>query len=139
MSQEEIIKHLEDKGVSPTANRILIYKTMLRMNRPMRVADLEEELITMDKSSIFRVMTLFAQHDVVDTFEDGRAIEMYELCGSEGKCDNSDAHLHFYCEKCHRSYCLKELKPHDIDLPKNFIANSYSFVVRGICSNCKIR
>jgi Fur family ferric uptake transcriptional regulator len=136
MSEADIINKLEHKGVKPTSNRILVLKTLERMARPMSISDLEKELVTMDKSSIFRVMAIFHEHDVVDSFEDGRGQEMFEICGSEGRCDNSDAHLHFYCEKCHQSYCLKELKPNEINLPEGFLARSTSFVINGICSEC---
>ena len=37
----------------------------------------------MDKSSIFRTLTLFIEYDVVHTFEDGRGIVNYELCGEK--------------------------------------------------------
>jgi Fur family transcriptional regulator, ferric uptake regulator len=134
---EDLIKRLEDKGIKPTSNRILVLREMIKANHPMSLSEIEDALLTLDKSSIYRVMELFAKNDVVDTFEDGRGIQMYELCQAQGHCDNSDAHLHFYCEKCHKSYCLKELKPQDLNLPEGFSIHSISFVINGICNNCR--
>ncbi len=136
MSKIELEEKLERKGVKPTSNRILVLKALEKTRHPVSLSDLEEILFTMDKSSIFRVMCLFHEHDVVDSFEDGRGIVNYELCGSEGKCDHSDAHLHFYCKNCHLSYCLRDIKPSDVNLPEGFVAESYSLVVNGLCSEC---
>ena len=82
MEQNDITAYLERKGVKPTANRILVLKTLKESDRPMCLSDLENELITMDKSSIFRVLTLFQEQEIVHTFEDGRGILNYELCTS---------------------------------------------------------
>lgn len=135
--EEELLKKLDDKGIKPTSNRILLLRTLMKKNCPMSLTELEHELVTLDKSSIYRVMELFAKNDVVDTFEDGRGVQMYELCQAKGHCDNTDAHMHFYCEKCHKSFCLRELKPKDLTLPKGFTINSVSFVIRGLCAKCK--
>lgn len=137
MLKEEVIDKLKAKGLKPTTNRMLILESLMKKQIPMSLTDIEQELVTMDKSSIYRVMELFLQNDVVDSFEDGRGVQMYELCQAQGHCDNTDAHLHFYCQKCHKSYCLKELKPAAFKLPAGFKANSFSFVIRGICDKCQ--
>ena len=93
--------------------------------------------LSMDKSSIFRVLTLFHEHDVVHAFEDGRGILNYELCHSEGACNMNDSHVHFYCESCQRSFCLDNIHIHDIKLPEGFHAHSLSFVVKGECAECR--
>lgn len=59
---EELLKQ---KGVRPTANRILILKTLQNEHRPMSLSTMEAILLPMDKSSIFRVLTLFLEHDIV--------------------------------------------------------------------------
>ena len=131
MNSEEITSRLERKGVKPTANRILVYKTLAGLDHPASLADIESLQLSMDKSSIFRVLTLFHEHDVVHAFEDGRGILNYELCHSEGACNMNDSHVHFYCESCQRSFCL------DIKLPEGFHAHSLSFVVKGECAECR--
>ena len=65
MNRNEIVEHLASKGVKPTANRILVLKALHEANRPMSLKALEMKLLSMDKSSIFRVLTLFLEHEVV--------------------------------------------------------------------------
>lgn len=93
-------------------------------------------MLNMDKSSIFRTLTLFIEYDVVHTFEDGRGIVNYELCGEKGKCHHHDNHIHFYCKSCKRSFCLDGIKVPHFDLPEGFISLTTSFVIKGVCPQC---
>ena len=45
--------------------RILILRTMLEQPCALSVADLEDVLVTVDKSTIFRTLTMFLQHHLV--------------------------------------------------------------------------
>lgn len=136
MKSEEIVARLEHKGIRATANRILVYEMLSGVSRPLTLSDMERMNLQMDKSSIFRVLTLFHEHDVVHVFEDGRGVLNYELCHSDGACDMHDNHVHFYCEACQRSFCLEGIHVHSLPLPDGFHAHSLSFVVKGICAEC---
>lgn len=136
MEYKDIEIRLEKKGIKGTANRITVYRALASADVPVTLSMLEDELVTVDKSSIFRVLALFLEHDVVHTFEDGRGVLHYELCGKEGHCDLSDSHLHFYCETCHKSFCLDDVQLPELSLPQGFSAHSVSFVVKGICPEC---
>lgn len=137
MGKQDTIEWLEQKGIRPTANRILIFKELVRLNKPACLSDLENELATMDKSSIFRVLTLFLEHDVVHAFEDGRGVLQYELCDNAGVCNHKDCHIHFYCESCHLSFCLEEMDLAAVCLPEGFTSHSASFVIKGECAECR--
>ena len=139
MEYKDIEIRLEKKGIIATANRITVYRALASAHVPVTLSMLEEALVTMDKSSIFRVLTLFLEHDVVHAFEDGRGVLHYELCGNEGHCDLSDSHLHFYCESCQKSYCLDDVHLPEISLPQGFTSHSISFVIKGICPHCQAR
>ena len=107
MESSDIINFLEHKGVKATANRLLIFKALLDVHKPMSLSALEDALPDMDKSSIFRVMSMFLEHDVVHAFEDGRGVVNYELCSHDGACNHTDGHIHFYCESCHSHIAWK--------------------------------
>lgn len=137
METKDIIVRLENKSVKPTVNRILVYNVLAQMGKPVSLRDMEEEMLELDKSSIFRVLTLFAEHDVVHAFEDGRGILHYELCHHhEGECHHTDGHLHFYCETCQQSFCLEDTPIPTIHLPEGYTPHSISFVVKGECPTC---
>lgn len=137
MKSQDIIQQLEAKGIKPTANRILVLKTLASSSMPLSLSNIEKLLVSMDKSSIFRVLTLFLEHDVVHAFEDGRGILNYELCEEDGKCDHHDGHIHFYCESCQRSFCMEDIHIPSFELPEGFFPHSVSFVIKGECPECK--
>ncbi len=136
METKETIERLEAKGVKPTANRIIVLKTLHDIHSPMNLKMLETRLPSMDKSSIFRVLSLFLEHDVVHSFEDGRGVMNYELCEHAGHCSHDESHIHFYCEKCQRSFCMTEAHIPHVCLPEGFEAHSISFVIKGLCPGC---
>ncbi len=82
MDTNEHTSLLEGHGIKPTANRLLIVKALASQHHPVSVKDLEDSLLTLDKSSIFRVLTLFREHHLVHAIETGEGIVKYELCQS---------------------------------------------------------
>lgn len=137
MNSQDMISRLESKGIRPTANRILVMKTLMGEQNPQSLSNLERKMVSMDKSSIFRTLTLFLEHDVVHAFEDGRGVLCYELCEEKGACDHHDGHIHFYCESCQRSFCMDDIHIPSFELPEGFYPHSISFVIKGECPDCR--
>ena len=136
MNSQLITERLAGKGIRPTPNRILVYDALARQESPQSLKNMENLLLSMDKSSIFRVLTLFLKHDVVYAFEDGRGVMNYELCNEQGECHHHDNHVHFYCEVCGRSFCMEDVPIPSFSLPSGFRQHSASFVIKGECPNC---
>ena len=133
---ELYVTRLEKKGIKPTALRILILRTMMEAKYAVSLADLDDRLDTVDKSTIFRTLTLFLSHHLIHGIEDGSGSLKYEVCGSECSCSVDDMHTHFYCEKCHRTFCFKGIRIPVIDLPEGFLMDSINYMVKGTCADC---
>ena len=137
MSSTYIEDILNRKDVQPTANRILVLKELLEASRPVSLADLEQQLgFSMDKASIFRVLELFFEKDIVHVIEDGSRSFKYELCQSNDRHTVSDSHAHFYCERCRKTFCFKAVNVPLIDMPDGFYARSVNYVIKGVCPQC---
>lgn len=137
MYNDNIENILTDRGIKPTANRILVMKELMKASNPVNLADLEVFLgFSMDKASIFRVLELFAEKDVVHVIEDGSRSLKYELCHSENKHSIADQHAHFYCEHCKETYCIEAARVPMIDIPDGFTPHSINYVIKGICPKC---
>ncbi len=108
MSNTEIERTLESKGVRPTANRILVMKELVKATHPVSLADLEACLgFSMDRASIFRVLELFAEKDVVHVIEDGSRSIKYELCqGTHHSI--ADQHVHFFLRALQGDILLRD-------------------------------
>lgn len=127
------------KGVRPTATRILVLRELLDCSNPVSLAELEGKLKTVDRSTIFRAITLFLEHHIIHGFEDGSGSMKYEVCPDSHHCHMEDMHAHFYCESCHRTFCLDDISPSVVKLPEGFVASGINFMVKGLCKACAHR
>ena len=68
MSNNDVEDILTRKEVKPTSNRILVMRELIKASHPVSLADLEISLdFSMDKASIFRVLELFQDYNIVLT------------------------------------------------------------------------
>lgn len=134
---KEIESFLEHAGIRPTSNRVLVTRALFESDFPLSLSELETELETLDKSSIFRVLSLLLAHGAIHAVEDGRGIAKYEICEAEGECHPEHFHAHFYCEKCQRTFCLDNVKVSEPQLPEGFTSRSVNYMIKGICKDCR--
>ena len=127
---------LEAHGIKPTANRIIIAKALHHAEDALSMKELEYSILSLDKSSIFRVLTLFREHHLVHAIEGGDGSVRYELCMSHDEVLDDDEHVHFFCEQCRRTICLHDTPRPQVDLPAGFEQHSANFLVRGLCPSC---
>ena len=137
MDERHCVELLEEHGVKPTANRIVVVKALASADRPLSLSELEYKILSIDKSGVFRALTLFREHHVVHVIEDGGDGVRYELCHSHHDGVDDDLHVHFYCEHCRRTFCLEEIGIPEVTLPKGFMMTSVNFMVKGICPDCR--
>ena len=137
MDENRCVQLLEEHGVKPTANRIVVVKALAAAGRPMSLSELEYKILTIDKSGVFRCLTLFKEHRLVHVIEDGGDGVRYELCHSHDSETDEDLHVHFFCERCRRTYCLENIAIPEVALPEGFEQCSVNFMVKGICPECK--
>ena len=130
---------LEKHGIRPTSNRIVVLKALAAAMNPSSISDLENKIVTIDKSGIFRSLMLFREHRLVHVLEDGDGGVKYELCLSHDENEDEDMHVHFYCEQCHRLFCLHDMPVPQVDLPEGYSMTTVNYVVKGTCPQCAER
>lgn len=133
---DECLEKLKKRNIKPTAMRLLILKTMMEFQQAVSLLDLENRLDTVDKSTIFRTITLFLAHHLVHSIDDGTGSVKYAVCSNECTCAVEDLHIHFYCEKCHKTFCFEHTHIPSVGLPAGFTLQSVNFVLKGICADC---
>ena len=94
---DKILKILENRNIKPTSNRVLVLKAMLNFDWAFTLADLENELISVDKSTISRTIHLFRHQQLIHSFDDGSGSVKYAVCNTECNCSLDELHAHFYC------------------------------------------
>lgn len=133
---------LTARDIRPTAVRTLVLGALEAADCALSLTALEERLVTVDKSSIFRTLTLFLAHHLIHAVDDGTGQLKYALCSPGCHCGEahhmglSDLHTHFRCERCHRTFCLRGLPVPSVPLPEGFTLTSANYVLVGLCPSC---
>ena len=141
--EKNIIDLLEQRDIKPTAMRILVLRAMTSCNEAFSLQSLEDKLNTVDKSTIYRCITLFMTHHLIHAIDDGTGSIKYAVCDSSCHCGEEgehldDMHAHFYCERCQRTFCLNRISVPLVTLPGNFKVHSINYVLKGLCPQCSL-
>ena len=136
MKQEECVRLLAEHDIKPTSNRIVVLRALATSARPLTLAELEAKILSIEKSGIFRSLTLFREHHLVHAIEDGSGSLRFELCHSHGDGEDDDLHVHFFCEQCQRTFCLDGVPVPQVSVPPGYAVTSASHIVKGICPEC---
>ena len=137
MNEAKCTQLLEEHDIKPTANRIVVLKELVKALHPVTLSELENRIVSIDKSNIFRALTLFKEHHLVHTIEGTSEGVRYELCHSHDHEHDDDQHPHFYCEQCQQTFCLDYTDVPEVKLPKGFEQRSANLMVKGICPDCQ--
>lgn len=130
------LQSLEARDIRHTALRLLILRTMHDFERAFSLADLEDALPTLDRSTLFRTLTLFLGRHLIHGIDDGSGSLKYALCASGCDCGIDDLHTHFYCTACRRTFCFRNTHVPKVPLPGGFTAESVNYVIKGRCADC---
>ena len=136
--RKELEERLEERGIKATAIRILVLREMLSMDQhqAFTLLDLENRLDTVDKSTLFRTLTLFHDHLLIHSIDDGSGSVKYSLCRRGCDCRGKAFHVHFSCTKCNRTFCFEKIAIPEIELPTGFLYENVNFVFKGLCRDC---
>lgn len=133
---EEFLKKLESREIKPTAIRLLVLRVMSSSDHAVSLSELEQSLVTVDKSTIFRTLMLFLSHHLIHGIADGSGVLKYAVCPDDCQCQSSELHTHFYCVRCQKTFCLTGLPAPIVKLPAGFSVDSVNYVIKGICPEC---
>ena len=139
MENNEYLDKLTQRNIKPTAIRILILRTMMQSERAVSLLDLENLLDTVGKPTIFPTITHFLSHRLIHSIDDGTGSLKYAVCGNACTCAVEDLHSHFYCESCHKTFCLENIHIPMVELPKGFTLQSINYVLKGLCVDCSAK
>ena len=132
LNSTEITERLNKSGVRTTPVRQLVYEALAEAEEALTLADLEERLETVDKSSISRSLHLFLDRTVIHRIDDGSGASKYAISPTS----HIDCNVHFYCNHCKRTLCLDNVGIPHVNLPNGFEEDSYSLIIKGICPDC---
>jgi Fur family ferric uptake transcriptional regulator len=127
---------LDNAGIRVTANRLLIWRKVRHgFSGAFSLADLEAALPTIDRSTLFRTLTLLSEAHLLHDIDDGSGSQKYCVCHVDDT-RNCMGHVHLTCRICHRTFCLTNVRIPPVPLPEGFWAEETEYIVKGICAEC---
>lgn len=127
---------LDNAGIRVTANRLLIWRKVRHsFQGPFSLADLEAALPTIDRSTLFRTLTLFSEAHLLHDIDDGSGSQKYCVCHVDDT-RHCMGHVHLTCRLCHRTFCLTNVRIPPVALPEGFVPEETEYIVKGTCADC---
>jgi Fur family ferric uptake transcriptional regulator len=127
---------LMNAGIRVTANRLLIWRHVRhRFQGTFSLADLEAALPSLDRSTLFRTITLLSEAHLLHDIDDGSGSQKYCVCHVDDT-RHCLGHVHLTCRMCHRTLCLPNVKIPPVPLPEGFLPEETEYIVKGICAEC---
>ncbi len=138
MADENLDNRLEKRKIKPTAMRQLVLQILTEQKTAISLPELENKFEQADKSTLYRTLKTFEDRKLIHSIDDGSGALRYAVCNEKCDCNPKDLHVHFYCNKCKKTYCLTEIPVPEINLPVNFTFENVNIVVKGVCANCRM-
>jgi len=135
---------LQEKKIRPTAMRLLVYNILKEAKGAIALTDIETVILTnssleipVDRTTIYRTVKTFEKKGVAHAIEQGNGVMAYALCQSNCQENHHrDQHLHFYCERCKKTSCLRDQQIPNVSLPNGYEIHDLNFIAKGICDQC---
>lgn len=138
MGLKELKEILGEHELRNTSCRYDVLNLFLEADYALAPKDLEADLQKYDRVTLYRTLNTFIEKGIIHKIPNDSGIAKYALTASAKKNDYSEEHIHFKCEDCGRTECLKDYKIPQISLPKGYKAKAVNLIVTGQCQNCRI-
>ena len=127
---------LAQAGIRVTAVRLMVWREVRHgMHGVFSLSDLENALPTVDKSTLFRTLTLLNEAHLLHNVDDGSGSQKYCVCHHDDT-RQCTGHVHLSCRICHSTFCLPDVKIPQVPIPMGFNAEETEYIVKGICTAC---
>ncbi|WP_421870115.1 Fur family transcriptional regulator [Marinoscillum sp.] len=135
---KQLEKNLKSHNIKPTAMRLLVLELLLDREAAVGLTELYRAFEKSDRTTLYRTLKVFEESGMVHSIDDGTGVPKYALCSDA--CDpghHDDAHIHFHCDLCGKTYCLPKCRIPRFELPEKFSKSEVNLVVKGKCADCE--
>jgi len=127
---------LTKNNLKVTSARLAVLETLKKESKPVDAQFLIQqlqEILGVDRVTIFRILNVLAEKDVITKLEFGEGKARYEL--------NIEDHHHLICEKCGKiddvAQCPMTSYQEEVAKTKNFTIKRHSLAFYGLCEACR--
>lgn len=135
----DVLDILKKNQLSVTGSRKKILELFLQSNGALAHADIEQMTgSSFDRVTVYRTLQTFVESGIVHHIPTTDNSIKYALCKNDCEAGHHhDNHVHFICDRCHKTICLDDVTVPSVKLPKGFTPTNAEMVVKGICDDCK--
>lgn len=138
MTNDIYEQELSAAQIRITAVRLLIWRTLReKINDAFSLSDVQDVLYTVDKSTLFRTLTLFSEQGLLHTIDDGSGMQKYCVCRGSADERHHHHHIHLTCTRCHKTWCLEDVEVPHVPVPDDFEVTEREYIVKGVCRHCR--
>ena len=134
MSSEEHI--LIESGIRPTSIRLMVLKEIIEYDHTFTLADMEQRMATLDRSTLFRTLMLFVDHKLLHESDNGSGSKLFCRCECSHEHHHTP-HIHFTCTACRDTFCIKDVNIANIPYPEGYEVEEINLTMKGLCPKCK--
>lgn len=138
MHKQNNDNQLTRRNLKPTAMRELVLDALMKQETALSLAELERLFDKVDRVTLYRTLKTFEENKLIHSIDDGSGAIKYALCHEACDCRPEDLHVHFYCTKCHHTFCLHNTPVPVVTMPHGFTMQSVNMVVKGVCMKCSL-
>ncbi|WP_035756521.1 Fur family transcriptional regulator [Hugenholtzia roseola] len=130
---------LQRHQLRKTPCRLAVLEIFINENVALSHQNIEDSVgNTFDRVTIYRTLTTFEESGILHRVLDDSGQSKYALCREHCQADaHQDEHLHFKCKVCQNIYCLSNVPKPTYVVPKGYLVEDATFLLRGICSVCQ--
>ncbi len=136
--EAQVNELLIENELKRTEIRVKVLALFLNHNHALSKQEIEEGLEEFDRITLYRTLKSFEENYLIHKIFDNTENIKYALNNSllsKKKNMHEEAHIHFFCTNCERTYCLPMFVP-KVALPDRFQGISYNYSVQGFCNSC---
>ena len=130
-----LAQRLSVAGLRVTSNRIAVLEALGKEHRPMSHSDIDAIMpIAIDRVTLYRTLESCVSAGLVSKEVGADRISRFAVM--VGDQPDHQAHAHFHCDGCGRTYCLPARAPRKIRVPDGFKLTAVDVQAHGECADC---
>ena len=136
MKYSELKHTLKEHSLRITDCRMDVLEMFLRSTHALSFRDLEDELDTYDRVTLYRTLNSFIDKGVLHRIPDDSGFASYGICHDTCSPEkHHHDHVHFKCDNCGNIECLPKFHVPKIDIP-GYKVHEANLIMSGLCDSC---
>ena len=122
-----------------TQSRQDILQVFISQDRALSESEVEQAMAqSCDRVTVYRTLGTFLKKGLLHKVLDDSGVTKYALCADDcgAKHYHQHNHVHFKCQRCGQTNCLKSVQVQAFQLPDGYQVEEVNVLLQGVCPDC---